>query len=458
MLLSFEFSNFKSFKDVQLFSMQHRLDAENACSDDTTNGVNKVAAIYGANAAGKTGVLEALEALRCKILDKEGKSVYDDGYDFAGNRDSRLFRVQFITANGNRYEYKIQYNAEYIEHESLLLFASSWPTTIFERAYDEKRAVGVVKKINRKFTKEQKSALPFMVKNSMNRTLLNFFHEAKQDMNASIEDVYDFFEHRIKIRSVVQVELTLRDISVAVQRDKKKQKWLNLLLPAADFGIQDINMQAESVEAKLSDKQLKLISDGFRKAYKEEHPDVTDEELNEKFKIDVPEKMIKVFFKHVVGDKLVDLKPSQESRGTLTAVDFLNQLLDALESGTTFVVDELDCSLHPMLVSQIVRIFNNPDTNPRNAQLIFTTHDLSLLDKSVYGEDILHREEVWFVEKNQYGESTLYPLTQIKNATRKEDNLYKKYIEGRYGAIPKASLENRIEEYWLECDGDKNEL
>ena len=97
------------------------------------------------------------------------------------------------------------------------------------------------------------------------------------------------------------------------------------------------------------------------------------------------------------------------------------------------VVDELEASLHPKLALEIVKQFNNPQTNPKNAQLIFTTHDTNLLGNDA-GEPVLRRDQVWLTEKDKEGATVLYPLTDYK--PRKAENVERGYLQGRYGAIP----------------------
>jgi len=123
----------------------------------------------------------------------------------------------------------------------------------------------------------------------------------------------------------------------------------------------------------------------------------------------------------------------QESKGTQTLFDMALPVIEATQRGGTIIVDELEASLHPMLAQQIVRQFNSPDSNPRHAQLIFTTHDTNLLG-TVLGEPALRRDQVWFTEKDAEGATVLYPLTDYK--PRKAENLEQGYLQGRYGAIP----------------------
>jgi len=127
--------------------------------------------------------------------------------------------------------------------------------------------------------------------------------------------------------------------------------------------------------------------------------------------------------------KLYPLATSQQSRGTLAYFSILGPLLDELRDGSILLIDELESSMHPLLVRQLVRIFNDPDLNPRGAQVIFTTHNTGILDPQ-----ILRRDQIWFTERKQDGATALYPLTEYK--PRKDQNIEVAYLHGRFGAIP----------------------
>ena len=123
----------------------------------------------------------------------------------------------------------------------------------------------------------------------------------------------------------------------------------------------------------------------------------------------------------------------EESRGTQSMFRIALPILQTMRSGGTLLVDELESSLHPNLAQRLVRELNEPTTNPRNAQLIFTTHDTNLLGTTL-GEPALRRDQVWLTEKNRDGATNLYPLTNYR--PRKAENLEHGYLQGRYGAIP----------------------
>ncbi|WP_326593892.1 ATP-binding protein [Streptomyces brevispora] len=125
----------------------------------------------------------------------------------------------------------------------------------------------------------------------------------------------------------------------------------------------------------------------------------------------------------------------QESLGTQAWFAFLGPLLHALDRGGILLADELDSSLHPRLAAEVIRLFQDPDANPRTAQLIFTTHDATLLGPTV-AERPLDRDQIWITVKDGTGQSTLYPLVAAK--VRKDDNLERRYLNGHYGGVPRV--------------------
>jgi AAA15 family ATPase/GTPase len=124
-----------------------------------------------------------------------------------------------------------------------------------------------------------------------------------------------------------------------------------------------------------------------------------------------------------------------ESSGTNKIFDLAGYIVLALKFGSLVLIDELDSKLHPILTQEIIKLFNNPETNPKNAQLIFTTHDTNLL-----GANLFRRDQVWFTEKDDFEATDLYSLLEFKDedgkTIRKDRSFEKDYIRGRYGAIP----------------------
>ncbi|MFC7648309.1 ATP/GTP-binding protein [Streptosporangium lutulentum] len=127
---------------------------------------------------------------------------------------------------------------------------------------------------------------------------------------------------------------------------------------------------------------------------------------------------------------------TQESLGTHAWFAFLGPVFEGLERGSVLLADELDSSLHPMLVAEVIRLFQDPLSNPRGAQLIFTTHATAMLGTTLVGRPV-DRDQVWITTKRKTGETELYPLIDAR--PRKEENLERGYLHGRYGGVPRVA-------------------
>ena len=131
---------------------------------------------------------------------------------------------------------------------------------------------------------------------------------------------------------------------------------------------------------------------------------------------------------NLVGQEAFSME-EQESAGTRKIFNLSGPLWDTLEQGKVLIIDEIEARLHPLLTLELMRLFNSPQTNPNNAQLIFATHDTGLL-----GPSLLRRDQIWFTEKDRYGATNLYSLAELQ--VRNDAAVDKQYIAGRYGAIP----------------------
>ena len=146
-----------------------------------------------------------------------------------------------------------------------------------------------------------------------------------------------------------------------------------------------------------------------------------------------------IMFRHRGSVGSVALEARDESSGTLRLLDLAGRILPILGTGGLILVDEIDASLHPLLTATLVHLFQSPTANTNHAQLVFTTHDATLLG-SIDGEDVLRRDEVWFTGKGNDGASELFPLAEFK-PRRQGENRQKRYLNGSYGAIPELSME-----------------
>jgi len=192
---------------------------------------------------------------------------------------------------------------------------------------------------------------------------------------------------------------------------------INKLLKIADTGINSISI-----------KETKEDDFGF--------PESMSDERKRKI---LEENRFQVETKHnlydngnIIGEVKLELEKESSGTNRLLAVGGL--ILEALSDGTTFVLDELERSLHPHLTRIIIEMFNDPRTNPNNAQLIFATHDISILSSEFF-----RRDQIWFAEKDEKGNSSFYSLGDLKGV-RKDVPFHKYYMKGLFGGIPNVNF------------------
>lgn len=219
-------------------------------------------------------------------------------------------------------------------------------------------------------------------------------------------DFISFFSKEYNVFTEILFESTVKGLAGTIGLSKKLvsnkayRKKVEHYLRLIDVGIKCLDVQTETIFDERTGKKKK------KKVVRTVH-EVYDEAGN------------------IVGEKLFDLR--QESSGTLRFLAYIQNIVEMVSNGGVFIVDEISARLHPLLTKLIVDIFCS-DQN-KKAQLIFTTHDISLLNNNQF-----RRDEIVFVDKNERGESSLYALSDLK--VREDTTFNKDYLQGKYGAIP----------------------
>jgi AAA15 family ATPase/GTPase len=202
-------------------------------------------------------------------------------------------------------------------------------------------------------------------------------------------------------------------------QNKEFHQQIVSLVKVADIGIDNITLKEEDLDLDFI-KEIPI-------------PDEIREELLKKgnFKSVSINTSHKLFDENnsQVGEEIFEID-KDESFGTQKFFKISAPIIDTLREGKIIVIDELDSSLHPFLTRHLIELFHNKDYNKKNAQLIFTTHDTNLLNPQLF-----RRDQIWFTEKDKYGSTDIYSLSEIKNV-RKDDDFEAKYIQGKYGAVP----------------------
>lgn len=398
MLIQFSFKNFKSYKNETTLDMTATNITEfefNVVKDIGGNDLLKVASIYGANASGKTGIIEAFRFMRKFVIDsfeKQNKQEKINIKNFAFEDESKSEKSEFevfFTINKIEYQYGFTLDKNRVYEEYLYKRNYNFKDrydTLFERDTE-----------NIKFGEE--------------------FKEAKK--------IKDLLEDRTLL-------LTLAS-QLKIEESKKVFDWF-LSSNIVDFG----NSLTESILSMVLPE--KMDDNNFEKNHLEEFMKAIDVGIEgiKVRKIEGDENnRYKVYSLHrVIGsEELRELPFIEESSGTQKMFALYRFIMEALRNGTVLFIDELDAKIHPLLLRYIINMFHNSQINKNNAQLIYTTHDIYTLTKETF-----RRDEIWLTEKDSDGVSKLYSLAEYKiednKKVRKDASYNKEYLNGRYGAIP----------------------
>lgn len=412
MLIEFRVKNFRSLRDEQVLSLVASVDKTLLDTHALSTGLRaaphllKSAVVYGANASGKSNLIKALQYMRGVVLESaalQPGQTYDRLQPFKLDATSSSlpteFEVTFILDNV-RYQYGFAMNTRRIVSEHLLVYKAFKPQRWFERHFNEESG-----KDEYDFGSGLKGAKNLW--EGATRPNALFLSMAVQLNSDTLRPVFDWFANRLVIineQSPLSPQFSMQSLKQEAQR-----KAICEFLRAADVSIADI---------EVTTKQAMVHTINFDLATGKREETASEQPVDE------------VKFHHVTEDGKAVFDLADESSGTRNLLFLTGPILDILSKGLTLVVDELDTSLHTLLVQALVRLFHRPEVNTGGAQLIFTTHDTSLLD--AYG--LFRRDQVWFVEKRPDQSSSLYPLLDF--SPRKNEALERGYLQGRYGALP----------------------
>ncbi len=413
MLIEFRVKNFRSFRDEQVLSLVASAQKPQLETHAIATGLKaaphvlKSAVIYGPNAGGKSNFIKALQFMRGVVLESaklRSDQTFDRLQPFrldpASASQPTEFEVTFLL-DGVRYQYGFAMTTQRIVREELLVYRAFKPQRWFSRRLDE--ATG---RDTYEFGPALKGAKA--VWESATRPNALFLSTAENLNSDALRTVVGWFASRLVIFN--EFNTLVPQFSVEMLKQAPGKQAILEVLQAADTSIADIEV---STPRQMMVHQINFdLASGKREETFGEQP--VDE----------------LKFHHRTPDGAAVFELADESSGTRNLLFLIGPVLDILAKRCTLVVDELDTSLHTLLVRALVRLFHEPDANTGGAQLIFSTHDTALLD--AYG--LFRRDQIWFVEKDAHQRSTLYPLLDF--SPRKAEALERGYLQGRYGALP----------------------
>lgn len=422
MLLAFRAENARSFLEpLELSLLATRLSDKGVVRDvgwregGRPIGVLPAAAIFGANASGKSSLLRAMNDMRRLVL-LSFRLGWPDGrvppwpFRLAGEgtvADSR-YEIDLVL-DGVRHEYGFRLNGSGVVHE----WAHNYPRGRRALLFDRK---GGEVALGRDYGAKGRATREVMRDDSL------FLSAAAATEHPGLTPLYAWFQRNLLLAA--EDTRTERQALTAemLEKDEISRQALALLREAG-LGITGASMREVSPE----------LSERLRQAVSDFEDEVVGRETE---RLAIQFEDFEVRLKHRAGSRDVELLPNEESRGTLVWFGMIGPVLQVLRDGSVLLADELDASLHPALVEALVRLFQSPRGNPRRAQLIFNTHDVTLMGDSA--SHPLGRDQIWFTEKDNDGGTHLYPLSDMD--PRREEALTRRYLAGRYGATPIVSM------------------
>jgi len=422
MIISFSIENFGSIKDKQelSFEAEKTTQLEDHYIIQTIGGLRllKLALIYGANASGKTTILQALNFLRVLVLEPEGKKTESLDFnpflfDSKTPKENSILSIDFIQ-NEIRYDYEVEFNKKAIIREELY-FYNPTKANVFKRTTD----------VNKQYTqitfggkiKKDKTFEKTLEANTLwNNTVLGGYLKTNIELK-ELKDATDWFSNYL--RPLISSKTDLESyVTSRIENTEIRKEDILTILKKADLNISDLFIQKEQLELpngfiEFIEKQIKVPSEQLN-------------ELRNKGEIN----SINLEFEHTVNNQKYKLPSKFESEGTMRYYGFAGILSILINNSVAVSIDELEASLHPDLFIHFLLSFL---MNSKKSQIIATTHNRELLND----KDIFRNDAIWITDKSENYATELYSLSDFDSSIiRDTSNIYNAYKAGKLGGVP----------------------
>jgi AAA15 family ATPase/GTPase len=422
MLIEFKVANFRSIREEQTFSLvagkadkslKQNLILRRLPGLSETQYL-KGAAIYGANASGKTNVLGAMQFL-ANFVRRSGTKIQPG--DLTGAEPFKLdvdskdrpstFEVTFVS-DGTRFTLGMALDSTRVTEEYLTAYPKGLPQKWYHRTYDAKSSSYIWSRPSAAF-KHDKSLQEKTRENS------SYISIGAQFNHAQLTQIFDWFRRNLRVLQLSAEGSLSHNFTTNLMAESVDKPHILRLLRSADIGVSEAHVVTS--EITVDDLKARLPP-----------AMLADMEARGQLK---PRTQLEIKLLHAAKGiaPLAFNFEDEESAGTRRFFALVGPWLDILKNGYTAFIDEIETSLHPLLVRELLKLVLSDQYNPKGAQIVFTTHSPVLLDSA-----LLRRDQIWFTEKTPEGVTHLYPLTDYK--PRQDEAIARGYLGGRYGAIP----------------------
>ncbi|MGZ4882194.1 MAG: AAA family ATPase [Halobacteriota archaeon] len=440
MIVEFSVSNFRSFLEEQTFSLvaSKRLGEAHLNHlvpiPDSGESVLKLAALYGANGAGKSNLFRALRFVRNFAFQpkKKNQGTKRESYHTLGANIPSNFDLQFI-ANDRLYRFGFKVDDTKVIEEWLYEIQGSKTKTIYERVTEENGKVQIY--MDESSNSHKKIEALALIGGPQNQTFLATINATlePEDISEELNDVLDWFMWKLQLISPDEIYGALGQ---ELSQDSSFLEFASSFLRASGTGVNYLDTQKKEISedelrSMVSERTLSRLQGDTNETSSQVHV-VRFPRGKTMFIECTSDKryfILTIHATHKTRDNTAfQLDLNEESDGTRRLLDFIPALHQAQKESAVYFIDEIDRSMHPMLAWKVLDFFASSCTKVP-CQMIVTTHESTLLDL-----DLLRRDEIWFTEKDRDLETKIYPLTEFQ--VRNDLQLRKNYLKGRFGAIP----------------------
>jgi AAA15 family ATPase/GTPase len=427
MLIEFRVGNFRSFAEPQTFSLVASSDTRHPdnCIPFEKLRLLKSAAVFGANASGKSNLIRAINFMRLFVLASATKMNVGDTIQIAPfrlnpeSRDQASFFEAAFVVEQVRYQYGFTVTSKRVEDEWLIAYPKGRPRHLLERHFD---------------LKSEETTWTFRGELEKEGTLLKertrdngLVLSRGAELNiAPLTRVFLWFRQRMLMLDLSnQPEALIHQTAGRLEHDPSFRESVVRLLRHADLGIGELELPS-------------IVHHSFASLPSPDDADNPDLPMmlfgrpgSSSRVYETTGQLLQSIHQSSSGDRVPFNFLEAESKGTQRFFALIGSWLDALDQGQLLVIDELDCSMHPLLSRKLIELFQSRDANPKGAQLVFSTQDSTLMDPELF-----RRDQIWIVEKDRAGASRLSSLYDFEDKPRNNEALQRRYLAGRYGGVP----------------------
>ena len=430
MILRFRVSNFRSIRDEVEISLVAKSSSTGDAAQLSLEGLQRafpdavrVAAIFGANASGKSNILRAVEFMQTAVTQSHASWTPAQPIprtpfclDEQSQMRPTLMELDFLL-DGIRHQYGFEVDDARVVREWLYTYPTGRRRTLFERLLGDYS-------FGKTLAGENRLIATITRPNSL------FLSAAATANHETLLPVFLWFGRAVRVVNTRSPMNAAAPLTVELLRDDRSRELIHHLLSMADLGVLSAKVEKRPMEPDMLRRMQRILRAAVDP--ETENPDaVVEGQLASLNSLQET-----VSLAHASADGSTYIPFHEESLGTQMWFSFIGYLVVAIRTGGVLIVDELNASMHPILVAEAIELFQDLRLNRTGAQLIFTSHDTTPLGK-LAGRLPLRRDAVWLVDKSPEGSSTLTPLTDFRPRTG--ENLQLGYLQGRYGAVPRAA-------------------